>query len=90
MSARNVSLTLNVTPETPALVAAIEADNPEASILRFPSMIKIDCPGRLVINRQTVADKLGRDWEVQEMQLQMISLSGNLDEDDDYFAVAWR
>ncbi len=90
MTTRDVSLTLNVTPESPALVAAIEADNPQARISRFPSMIKIDCPGRLVVHRQSVSERLGREWEVQEMQLQMISLSGNLDEDDDFFAVAWR
>lgn len=86
---KNVSITLQNTDDARPIVAAIEEDNPNAVVVTFPAMVKIDCPDRLVVNRETVERKLGRDWDVQEIHLTLISLSGNLDEDDDYFAIAW-
>jgi phenol hydroxylase P2 protein len=87
---RNVSITLQSQPEVMPIVEAIKADNPAAVISQFPSMVKIDCPGRMVIRRATVSQMLGRDWEPQEIQLALITLSGNIDEDDEQFVLAWR
>lgn len=86
---QNVSITFQNTDDARPIIAAIEEDNPEAVVVTFPAMVKIDCPDRLVVNRETVEQKLGRDWDVQEMHLCLISLSGNIDEEDDYFAVEW-
>jgi phenol hydroxylase P2 protein len=86
---RNVSITLQNTGDARPIVDAIRADNPGAELSDFPSMIKIDCPGRLVINQQSVSDRIGREWDVQELQLSLISLSGNIDEDDDHFSLSW-
>lgn len=86
---KNVSITLQNTDDARPIVAAIQEDNPNAVVVTFPAMVKIDCPDRLVVNRETVEQKLGRDWDVQEIHLTLISLSGNLDEDDDYFAISW-
>jgi phenol hydroxylase P2 protein len=85
-----VSITLQNTEEARPIVDAIVADNPHATVQHFPAMVKIDCPGRLTINAATVSDRIGRDWDPQELQLSMISLSGNLDEDDDRFELAWN
>lgn len=90
MTVQKVSITLQNTDEARSLIEAIEQDNPGAEVNIFPAMVKIDCPGRLVLKRQTVEEKIGRDWDLQEMQLSLISLSGNIDEDDDEFVLEWK
>lgn len=71
------------------IVEAIVADNPEATVAEYPAMVKIDAPGRLVIRRESVEEHLGRRWEVQEIHLSLISLSGNIDETDEEFTLQW-
>jgi phenol hydroxylase P2 protein len=90
MSANNVSITLQNTEDARPIIEAIEADNPEATVHHYPAMVKIDCPGRLTINAESVGARLGRDWDPQELHLSMISLSGNIDEDDDHFDISWN
>ena len=53
-------------------------------------MVKIDAPGRLEIRRASVEERIGRPWDVQELQLGLISLAGNIDETEDQFVLAWR
>ena len=53
-------------------------------------MIRIQAEKRLVINRATVEEKIGREWDVQEMLLDVISIGGNVDEDDDHFILEWK
>ena len=48
-------------------------------------MVKIDAPGRLAVNRETVEELIGRDWDPQEIHLSVISISGNVDETEDAF-----
>ncbi len=72
-----------------SIVEAIVADNPEATVAEFPAMIKIDAPGRLVIRRASVEERLGRRWDVQELHLSLISLAGGIDETDDEFTLQW-
>lgn len=72
-----------------AIVEAIVADNPEATVADFPAMVKIDAPGRLVIRRESVEAQLGRSWDVQELHLSLISLGGNIDETDEDFTLSW-
>lgn len=86
----NVSITLQNTDEGRGIIAAIMADNPAATANRYPAMTKIDCPGRLVMNRETISTELGRDYDLQELNLTLVCLSGNVDEDDDSFTLAWR
>lgn len=72
-----------------SIVEAIVADNPEATVAEFPAMIKIDAPGRLVVRRASVEERLGRRWDVQELHLSLISLSGGIDETDEDFTLQW-
>ena len=44
------------------LVEAIAEDNPEAEVQHQPAMIRIQAEKRLVINRETMEEKLGREW----------------------------
>lgn len=72
------------------LVDAIVEDNPHAEVQYQPAMIRIQAEKRLVINRETVEEKIGRDWDVQEMLVDVISIGGSVDEDDDHFILQWN
>ncbi len=89
-STNDVSITLQNTEDARPIVDAILADNPGAVVNHFPAMVKIDCPGKLTIKAESVSDRVGRDWDPQELHLSVISLSGNIDEDDDIFELAWN
>lgn len=86
----DVSITLQNVGDGRAIADAILQDNKEARLQEMPACVKIDCPHRMVINRQSVSDRIGREWDVQEIHLSLISLAGNVDEDDDYFALEWK
>lgn len=81
----SVFIALQANDETRFIIEAILADNPLATAAEFPAMVKIDAPGQIVIHRESVQDRMGRDWDVQELHLNLISLSGNIDETDDAF-----
>jgi len=72
------------------IVEAIAQDNPQAEVQHQPAMIRIQAEKRLVINRATVEEKIGREWDVQEMLLDVISIGGNVDEDEDHFILEWK
>jgi phenol hydroxylase P2 protein len=72
------------------IVEAIEEDNPSATVIHQPAMIRVENEGRLVINRETVEEKSGFDWDVQSLQVNLVTLGGNVDEDDDYFILEWK
>lgn len=72
------------------IVEAIEEDNPSVTVQQMPAMIRVENDHRLVIKRATVEDKLGRDWDVQELHLNLITLCGNVDEDDEQLSLTWN
>ncbi len=53
-------------------------------------MIRIEAEKKLVINRTTMEEKLGREWDVQEMLIDVISIGGGVEEDDDHFILQWK
>ena len=85
MTNNMVYIALQNNEEARPIVEAIEQDNPHAEINHFPAMIKIDAPGKLEVNRETVEELIGRDWDPQEIHLSVISISGNVDETEDAF-----
>lgn len=88
---RQVSIDIQESEENRAVVDAIRADNPELTIRHLPGLVKMQAARQIVINRQTVADKLGRDWETGEFQLAIVSYAGNFSEwDDDQIIVKWE
>ncbi|MCF6215926.1 MAG: MmoB/DmpM family protein [Emcibacter sp.] len=87
---RVVSITLQNNDDARPIIEAIEKDNPEATVNIYPGMVKIDCEGRLIIKQETVEELLGREWDVQELHLSIISMGGNVDEEDDYFELSWN
>ena len=53
-------------------------------------MIRIERENKLVIERSVVEEKMGREWDVQELHINLITLGGNVDEDDDQFVLEWK
>ncbi|MBS0445243.1 MAG: MmoB/DmpM family protein [Proteobacteria bacterium] len=90
MTKDNVFLALQVNDETRPLVQAIEQDNPNARVTSMPALLRIDAPGRLIVKRETVEAITGRPWDMQRIHINLISLSGHVDETEEHFAIAWR
>jgi phenol hydroxylase P2 protein len=87
MSNNQVYIALQNNEDARPIIEAIEADNPEAVVNHFPAMVKIDAPGRLVVLRASVEERIGRSWDPQEIHMSLVSLSGNVDESDESFSV---
>jgi phenol/toluene 2-monooxygenase (NADH) P2/A2 len=88
---RNVGIDIQESEENRGLIEAIRKDNPEMTIRHLPGLVKLQAPGQIVINRQTVEDRLGREWETGEFQLAIVSYAGNFSEwDDDQIIVKWE
>lgn len=88
--ADKVFIALQNNSEAQAIIEAILEDNTNAIANESPGMVKIDCPGRLVVRRETVAEKMGREFDLQEIHLNLISIGGNIDETDDELVLSWN
>ncbi len=86
----NVFIAFQKNEETRCIIDAIIEDNPEAIVKEQPAMVKIDAPGSMTIKRATIEEKIGRSFDLQEMQIHLITLSGHLDETDDEFTLSWK
>lgn len=84
-----VFIALQANEETRPIIEAIEIDNPEAVVNREPAMIKINAEGRLVIRRETIEEQMGREFDMQELNINLITLSGNVEEDEDALTLTW-
>lgn len=88
---RQVGIDIQESEENRGLIDAIRADNPELTIRHLPGLVKLQAAGQIVINRETVEAKLGREWETGEFQLAIVSYAGNFSEwDDDQIIVKWE
>lgn len=85
-----VFIALQANEDTRPIIEAIEIDNPNAVVNREPAMVKIDAPNRLVIRKDTIEEQLGRSFDLQELQINLITLSGNVDEDEDTLTLTWN
>ncbi len=88
-TASKVFIAFQNNEEARPIIEAIVEDNPGAVCNYSPGMVKIDASDRLVVRRETVEEKLGRDFDLQEIHVNLISLGGNIDEDDDEFVIHW-
>lgn len=86
----NAFIAFQKNEESRCIVEAIVEDNPTAVVSDQPAMVKVDVDGRLVIRRATVEEKMGREFDLRELQLHLITLSGHLDESDDEFTLSWN
>ena len=89
-STRPVGVDIQESENNRAVVEAIEAANPDCTVQHMPGLVRITAPGRLVVTRESVEDKLGREWETHEFQLAIVSYFGHIKEwDDDEIVIAW-
>ncbi|RQS71655.1 monooxygenase [Burkholderia sp. Bp8963] len=85
----NVFIAFQANEESRSIVDAIVADNPRAVVVESPGMVKIDAPDRLTIRRETIEELTGARFDLQQLQVNLITLSGHIDEDDDQFTLSW-
>jgi phenol/toluene 2-monooxygenase (NADH) P2/A2 len=88
--ADSVFIAFQTNDDSRPIIEAIEEDNPHAVVHAFPAMVKIDAVGRLVIRRESIEARIGRDYDLRELQINMISLGGNIEETDDEFILEWK
>ncbi|HJV24543.1 MAG TPA: MmoB/DmpM family protein [Aromatoleum sp.] len=84
-----VFIALQANEDTRPIIEAIEIDNPNATVNRQPAMVKIDAPNRLVIRKETIEEQIGRSFDLQELHINLITLGGNVSEDDDSLTLSW-
>lgn len=87
---RDVGVVIQESESNRPVIEAIEADNPGCTVMHTPGLVRITAPGRIVINQETVEEKVGREWETHEFQMAIVSYFGNIQEwDDDEIVIAW-
>lgn len=85
-----VFLALQTNEDTRPIIEAILQDNPSAVVDEQPAMVKINADGRLVVRRETIEEITGRAYDLQELQVNMITMSGNLDQTDGEITLFWK
>ena len=75
--------------ESRPVVEAVLADNHEATAAHTPGLVKIDCPRHLVIRRASIEAITGQSFDLQQIQINLVTLSGHVTEDDDEFSLSW-
>lgn len=86
----NVFIAFQANEESRPVVEAILADNPDAVAVESPGMVKIDAPGHLTIRRETIENLTGSRFDLQQLHVNLITLSGHIDEDDDQLTLSWK
>lgn len=85
-----VFIAFQANEDTRPIIEAILADNPAAAAEDQPAMVKVSAPERMSINRATIEELVGRDFDLQELHINLITLSGHVDEDDDSITLSWN
>lgn len=89
-AARPVGVDLQESEQNRPVIEAIEADNADCTVQHMPGLVRITSPSRLVVNRESVESRMGREWETHEFQLAIVSYFGHIAEwDDDQILIKW-
>jgi len=86
----NVFIALQTNEDTRQIIEAIVQDNSHAVVNEQPAMVKIDAEGKLIVRRETIEELIGRSYDLQELQVNLITMSGNLDQTDDEMILYWN
>ena len=86
----NVFIAFQTNDESRSIVDAILSDNPAATLDEQPAMVRVIAPDRLTIRRASVEERMGRAFDLQELQLYLITLTGHIDETDEEFTLEWH
>jgi len=90
MSKNLVFIILQDTEEARPFIEAFEQENSEATVDYQPGIVRIEAHGALGITQEKVSEIVGEDVDLQTLHLVLVSLAGNVDEDDDYFRLSWN
>lgn len=85
----NVFIAFQANEESRPVVEAIVTDNPAAVVSHPTGLVKIDVPNRLTIRRETIEDITGTPFDLQQIHVNLVTLSGHIDEDDDQLTLSW-
>jgi phenol/toluene 2-monooxygenase (NADH) P2/A2 len=86
----NVFIAFQHNEESRPVVDAIVADNPDAVVTHPTGLVKIDAPNRLHIRRATIEAQTGRPYDLQQLHVNLVTLTGHIDEDDEQFTLSWK
>ena len=84
-----VFIIVQANEEARPIVEALLQDNPHAVAQESPAMVRVEAEGKMTLNRATVEELTGQPFNIQQLHVNLISISGYIDEDDDYLTVAW-
>ena len=62
----------------------------EVVSIYFLLFVKISAPGRRVIRRATIEEQTGQRFNLQQLHVNLVTLSGYIDEDDDEVSLSWE
>ena len=85
----NVFIAFQHNEESRPVIDAIVADNPAAVVVHSPGLVKIDAPDSLTIRRATIEEQTGRPYDLQAIHVNLVTLSGHIDDDDDQLTLSW-
>jgi len=76
--------------ESRPVVDAILNDNPHAEAAYTPGLVKISAANRLSVRRESIEEQTGRPYDLQQIHINLVTLSGNVDETDDELSLEWH
>lgn len=86
----NVFIAFQDNEDARPIIDAILADNANAQASYPTGLVKIMAPGRLVIKRESIEELIGRSFNLQQIHVNLVTLSGHIDEDDEQFSLSWK
>lgn len=85
----NVFIAFQDNEDSRPIIEAILADNASAQASYPTGLVKIVAPDSLVIRRASIEELIGRSFNLQQIQVNLVTLSGHIDEDDDQLSLSW-
>ena len=86
----DVFIAFQANEESRPVIDAIVADNPNAVLTHPTGLVKVNAPNRLTIRRETIEGLIGRAFDLQQIHVNLVTLSGHIDEDDDQLTLSWK
>lgn len=86
----DVFIAFQANEESRPVIDAIVADNPHAVLTHPTGLVKVNAPGSLTIRRETIEELIGRSYDLQQIHVNLVTLSGYIDEDDDQLTLSWK
>jgi phenol hydroxylase P2 protein len=85
----NVFIAFQDNEDARPIIDAILADNASAEATYPTGLVKIMAPGSLVIKRESIEVIIGRSYNLQQIHVNLVTIAGYIDEDDDQFSLSW-